>query len=96
VIFTVPDGGNDRARPQEIEQEVPKGFRSSPVATVALHGPDDTTATKLTVGIVPAEDAEAATFDAGFRRTRPTYAMISGWRKRCWYSSPRPEPSQLW
>jgi hypothetical protein len=29
-----------------------------PVATVALYGPDDTTATKLTVGIVPAENAE--------------------------------------
>jgi hypothetical protein len=28
-------------------------------ATVALYGPDDSTATKLTVGIMPAEDAEA-------------------------------------
>jgi hypothetical protein len=35
-----------------------KGFRGYPVATVALYGPDDTTATKLTVGIVLAEDAE--------------------------------------
>jgi hypothetical protein len=35
-----------------------KGFRGYPVATVALYGPDDTTATKLTVGIVPAEDSE--------------------------------------
>src|SRR5262249_36945765 len=31
-----------------------------PVATVALYGPDDTRATKLTVGIVPAEDADVA------------------------------------
>ena len=30
-----------------------------PVATAALYGPDDTKATKLTVGIVPAEDADA-------------------------------------
>ena len=37
-----------------------KGFRGYPVATVALYGPDDTTATKLTVGIVPAEDADVA------------------------------------
>src|SRR3954447_18713234 len=36
-----------------------KGFRGWPVATVALYGPDDRTATKLTVAIVPAEDAEA-------------------------------------
>ena len=36
-----------------------KGFRGYPVATVALYGPDDTMATKLTVGIVPAENAEA-------------------------------------
>ena len=33
--------------------------RGWPVATVALYGPDDTTATKLTVGIVPAENGEA-------------------------------------
>ena len=35
-----------------------KGFRGYPVATVALYGPDDTTATKLAVGIVPAENSE--------------------------------------
>jgi hypothetical protein len=35
-----------------------KGFRGYPLATVALYGPDDTTATKLAVGIVPAEDSE--------------------------------------
>src|SRR5437016_2772647 len=34
-----------------------RGLRGYPVATVALYGPDDTRATKLTVGIVPAEDA---------------------------------------
>jgi hypothetical protein len=37
-----------------------KGFRGYPIATVALYGLDDTTATKLTVGIVPAEDAGVA------------------------------------
>jgi hypothetical protein len=42
-----------------------RGLRGHPVATVALYGPDDTKATKLTVGIVPAADAEATTFDAG-------------------------------
>src|SRR5258708_1127060 len=37
-----------------------KGFRGYPVATIALYGPDDTRATKLTVGIVPAENADVA------------------------------------
>src|SRR5215475_67921 len=36
------------------------GFRGYPVATVALYGPDDTTATKLAVGIVPAENSEVS------------------------------------
>jgi hypothetical protein len=37
-----------------------KGFRGYPIATITLYGPDDTTATKLTVGIVPAENANVA------------------------------------
>src|SRR3954452_21767869 len=37
-----------------------KGFRGWPVATVALYGPDDRIATKLTVAIVPGEDAHAS------------------------------------
>ena len=36
-----------------------RGLCGYPVATVALYGPDDTRATTLTVGIVPAEDADA-------------------------------------
>jgi len=35
-----------------------RGLRGYPVATVALYGPDDIRATKLAVGIVPAEDAD--------------------------------------
>ena len=48
----------ERAR-KRLSKRAKKGFRGWPVATVALYGPDDTTATKLAVGIVPAEDAEA-------------------------------------
>jgi hypothetical protein len=48
----------ERAR-KRLSKRAKKGFRGWPVATVALYGPDDTTATKLTVGIVPAKDAEA-------------------------------------
>jgi hypothetical protein len=36
-----------------------KGFRGFPVATVAFYGPDDRRASKLTVGIVLAENQEA-------------------------------------
>jgi hypothetical protein len=45
----------ERAR-KRLRKRARRGFRGYPVATVALYGPDDTTATKLTVGIVPAED----------------------------------------
>jgi|ERR1700730_895730 len=48
----------ERAR-KRLRKRAKKGLRGYPVATVALYGPDDTRATKLTVGIVPAEDAEA-------------------------------------
>lgn len=47
----------ERAR-KRLGKRAKKGFRGYPVATVALYGPDDTTATKLTVGIVPAESAD--------------------------------------
>jgi len=49
----------ERAR-KRLGKRAKKGFRGYPVATVALYGPDDTTATKLTVAIVPAEDADVA------------------------------------
>jgi hypothetical protein len=48
----------ERAR-KRLSKRAKKGFRGWPVATVALYGPDDRTATKLTVGIVPAEHAKA-------------------------------------
>lgn len=37
-----------------------KGFRGYPVATVAFYGPDDQRASKVSVGIVPAEGADVA------------------------------------
>jgi hypothetical protein len=48
----------ERAR-KRLTKRAKRGFRGWPLATVALYGPDDTTATKLTVGIVPGEDTEA-------------------------------------
>jgi hypothetical protein len=42
-----------------LEKQAHRGFRGYPVATVAFYGPDDQVATKVAVGIVPAEGAEA-------------------------------------
>jgi hypothetical protein len=53
----------ERAR-RRLTKRARKGFRGWPLATVALYGPDDTTATKLTVGIVPGEHTETT----GLRR----------------------------
>jgi hypothetical protein len=47
----------ERAR-KRLDKKAKKGFRGWPVATVALYGPDDRLATKLSAGIVPAADAE--------------------------------------
>jgi hypothetical protein len=48
----------ERAR-KRLSKRAKRGFRGYPLATVALYGPDDRTATKFAVGIVPAEHADA-------------------------------------
>ena len=47
----------ERAR-KRLSKRAKRGFRGYPLATVALY-PDDRAATKFTVGIVPAEHADA-------------------------------------
>ena len=42
-----------------LEKQARRGFRGYPVATVAFYGPDDRRATKVAVGIIPSEGAEA-------------------------------------
>ncbi|MDQ7839458.1 MAG: hypothetical protein RDU83_00345 [bacterium] len=42
-----------------LKKKARRGFRGYPVATVAFYGPDDTCATKVAVGIVASEGAEA-------------------------------------
>ena len=59
---------------KRLSKKAKRGFRGWPVATVALYGPDDTMATKLAVGIVPSEDAEAT----GLRRWFSQGADIRG------------------
>lgn len=43
-----------------------RGFRGYPMATVAFYGPDDRRASKVAVGILPAEDAEATHLERWF------------------------------
>ena len=45
----------ERAR-KRLSKRAKRGFRGWPLATVALYGPNDTMATKLTVGILPSEE----------------------------------------
>ena len=40
-----------------------KAFRGYPVATVAYYGPDDRRASKVSVGIIPSEDAEVSALE---------------------------------
>src|SRR4051812_15296303 len=74
----------ERAR-KRLGKRAKRGFRGWPVATVALYGPDDRTATKLTVAIVPAEDAEATDLrrwlskdQTGHSRGRPGHGRSVG------------------
>lgn len=47
-----------------------RGFRGYPVATVAFYGPDNRRATKVAVGIVPAENAEPTHLERWFSDER--------------------------
>lgn len=47
-------------------KKVRRGFSGYPVATVAFYGPDDKRATKVSVGIVPAEGEEPAAMERWF------------------------------
>ena len=46
-----------------------RGFRGYPVATVAFYGPDDRRASKVAVGLISAEGAEAAHLERWFSDT---------------------------
>jgi len=43
----------------KLRKKAKKGFRGYPVATIAYYGPDDTRASKVVVGIVQSEGADA-------------------------------------
>ena len=42
-----------------LEKKAKAGFRGYPVGTIAFYGPDDQRASKVAVGIIPVEGAEA-------------------------------------
>jgi hypothetical protein len=46
--------------PSKLQKRARRGHRGYPVATVAFYGPDASRASKVAVGIVPAEDAETS------------------------------------
>lgn len=49
-----------------LKKKARRGFRGYPVATIAFYGPDDSHATKVAVGIVAAEGAEANPLERWF------------------------------
>jgi hypothetical protein len=49
-----------------LRKKARRGFRGYPVATVAFYGPDDQRASKVAVGIVAAEGAEAEPLERWF------------------------------
>lgn len=66
-----------------LEKQARRGFRGYPVATVAFYGPDDQHATKVAVGIIPRERAEADQLQRWFSensdvRTDPDIARQIG------------------
>ena len=48
-----------RIKKTQLWKKARKGFRGYPIATVAFYGPTAKLATKVVVGIVPSEDADA-------------------------------------
>lgn len=66
-----------------LEKQSRRGFRGYPLATMAFYGPDDQRATKVAVGIIPAEGADADPLQRWFSehtdaRSDPTIARQIG------------------
>ena len=59
-------------KPKKLKKLLNKGFRGYPVATIAYYGPDDRKATKVSVGIVPAENAQPSAIKRWFSEDSDT------------------------
>ena len=53
-----------------LTKKATRGFRGYPVATVAFYGPDDRRASKVAVGILPAEGEQATELERWFADDR--------------------------
>jgi len=51
---------------QSLRKKARRGFRGYPVASIAYYGPDDQRASKIAVGIISAEGAEAEPLERWF------------------------------
>jgi hypothetical protein len=65
---------------KRLRKKARRGLRGWPLATVAFYGPNQSQATKVTVGIVPTENAKVAELrdwkvDHGDIRTEPGIAV---------------------
>ena len=49
-----------KRRPTRLEKKAKRGHRGFPAGTLAFYGPDASRASKVAVGIIPYEDAEAS------------------------------------
>lgn len=57
-----------------LKKKARRGFRGYPVATVAFYGPDDTRASKVAVGVIATEGAEAVALERWFAEDRDVRA----------------------
>ncbi len=51
-----------------MEKQARRGFRGYPVATLAFYGPNDQRASRVAIGIVPAENAEPEALESWFAK----------------------------
>jgi hypothetical protein len=80
---------------KRLRKKARKGLRGWPIATVAFYGPNLSQATKVTVGIVPSENAEVkrvARLEGGSRRhsaaarvprSLPGMVRMQAWPAQC-------------
>jgi hypothetical protein len=54
---------------KRLEKKAKRGMRGYPVGTIAFYGPDNSRATKVTVGIIPAPQSERAEMRRWFGET---------------------------
>jgi len=52
--------------PKRLQKKSKRGFRGYPVATIGFYGPDDSTASKVAVGIIAGENEEALALERWF------------------------------